>query len=85
VLYGKCNERQVKSGVLEGCNEKCTYPRLLSIGGLECGGTDYVSGVKDVARLVSSSGAWEGSVARWNSVFCSPGYSEMNDELFIRN
>jgi len=26
-------------------------PRLLSVGGLECGGTDCVFGVKDVAGL----------------------------------
>ena len=26
-------------------------PPLLSVGGLECGGTDYVFGVKDVAGL----------------------------------
>jgi len=27
-------------------------PRLLSVGGLDCSGTDCVFGVKDVARLV---------------------------------
>jgi len=29
-----------------------TVPRLLSVGGLECGGTDCVFGVKDVARML---------------------------------
>ena len=29
----------------------CNAPNVLSAGGLERGGTDYVFGVKDVARL----------------------------------
>ena len=44
-------------------------PRSLSVRGMECGRTDCEFGVKEVARLVSSIGAWEGSMASWNSGF----------------
>ena len=70
MLCGKSNEIQANSGVLEGCKEKCTYPRLLSVGGMDCSGTDCAFGVKDVARIVSSSGVWEVSMASYCYCYC---------------
>ena len=67
--------------------------RLLSAGGPDCGGTDCVFGVKDVARATSFTPMDDGFERMWKKavVVCSyvlfrhwPGGTERNHEASVR-